>query len=134
MRFNHVTIIVADLGRSKAFYRTLGLIQIVDTPPRYARFVCPDGDATLSVEVTGEAITTTSGRPHLYFECARLDETAAELKSRGLAFEQEPTDMFYGWREAWLRDPDGHDVRLYRETIDDVRLNPPWKLQSEAAG
>ena len=46
MRRNHVTIVVSDLERSKAFYRVLGLIQIVDTPPRYARFRMPDGDAT----------------------------------------------------------------------------------------
>jgi len=34
MRLNHVTIVVAELERSKAFYGALGLIQIVDTPPR----------------------------------------------------------------------------------------------------
>jgi len=38
MRFNHITILVTELERSKAFYRMLGLVQIVDTPPRYARF------------------------------------------------------------------------------------------------
>ena len=28
---------------------------MVHEPPRYARFRCPDGDETLSIEVTGEA-------------------------------------------------------------------------------
>jgi hydroxymethylpyrimidine/phosphomethylpyrimidine kinase len=54
MRFNQITLLVTDLERSKAFYYMLGLIQIVDAPPRYARFRFPDGDATLSVEVTGD--------------------------------------------------------------------------------
>jgi catechol 2,3-dioxygenase-like lactoylglutathione lyase family enzyme len=51
MRFNHVTLIVSNLERSKAFYRTLGLVQIVDSPPRYARFRVLEGDATISIEV-----------------------------------------------------------------------------------
>jgi len=65
----------------------------------------------------------------LFFECDALDETAAALKARGLAFEQEPTDMFYLWREARLRDPDGHDVRLYY--AGENRLNPPWRMTEE---
>jgi catechol 2,3-dioxygenase-like lactoylglutathione lyase family enzyme len=62
MRFNHVTLIVTDFERSKEFYRTLGLVQIVDSPPRYARFRFSDGDATLSIEVTGElAVASRAG-------------------------------------------------------------------------
>src|SRR5437899_12902722 len=114
MRFNHITLLVADLERSKEFYCALGLTQIVDTPPRYARFQFPDGDATLSVEVM-PAVAMASGAAELFFECEDLDEVVRHLKSRGLIFEQEPTDMFYLWREARLRDPDGHDIRLYRE-------------------
>jgi catechol 2,3-dioxygenase-like lactoylglutathione lyase family enzyme len=124
MRFNHVTLIVTDLERSKTFYRTLGLIPVVDTPPRYARFRFPDGDATLSVEVTGQPPATSS--VELFFECDALDETVAALQARGLVFTQEPTDMFYLWREARLRDPDGYDVRLYFAGKN--RLDPPWKV------
>ncbi len=128
MRFNHITLEVADLERSKAFYRTLGLIQIVDSPPRYARFRFPDGDSTLSVEVIENATGAPSG-VELFFECEDIDARVARLKANGLVFEQEPTDMLYLWREARLRDPDGHDVRLYKENAADVRLNPPWKLK-----
>jgi catechol 2,3-dioxygenase-like lactoylglutathione lyase family enzyme len=130
MRFNHVTLIVEELERSKAFYRALGLIQIVDAPPRYARFVLPEGDATLSIEVTGE--TGAPPRAQMFFECDGLDETVTELKSRGLAFEQDPTDMPYLWREARLRDPDGHDVRLY--FAGENRLNPPWRMKGGSTG
>jgi catechol 2,3-dioxygenase-like lactoylglutathione lyase family enzyme len=124
MNLNHVTLIVADLERSKAFYRGLGLVQIVDAPPRYARFRCPDGDATLSIEVTGEKPSPSA---QLYFECVSLDETVGLLAASGIHFEQEPTDMSYLWREARLRDPDGHDVRLYFAGKN--RLDPPWKLK-----
>ena len=127
MRFNHVTLVVGNLERSKAFYETLGLVQIVDTPPRYARFRLPDGDATLSVEVVEDApIAPPSAQ--LFFECDDVDGAVAGLKAKGLVFAQDPTDMFYLWREARLRDPDGHDIRLYSENSKDVRLNPPWKI------
>lgn len=38
-----------------------------------------------------------------------------------------PTDLFYLWREARRRDPDGYDVRLC--FAGDNRLDPPWKLR-----
>jgi catechol 2,3-dioxygenase-like lactoylglutathione lyase family enzyme len=125
MRLNQLTVIVSDYERSKAFYRALGLEQIVDSPPRYARFACPDGDATFSIEVTGVPPTTSGA--HIYFECDDLDERVAALKAAGFAFELEPTDMPYLWREAWLRDPDGHQLRLYRASEN--RLNPPWRIR-----
>lgn len=131
MRFNHITILVTELERSKAFYRMLGLVQIVDTPPRYARFQLPDGDATLSLEVTGDALGVRASA-QLFFECDALDEQVAALKSTGLEFEQEPTDMFYLWREARLRDPDGYDIRLYY--AGENRLNPPWKIKEAEPG
>ncbi|TMH58378.1 MAG: VOC family protein [Betaproteobacteria bacterium] len=126
MRLNHVTLIVTNFERSTAFYRALGLVPIVHEPPRYARFRCPDSDETLSVEVTGQP--PGAARAQLFFECLDLDRTVALLKDKGLVFEQDPTDMSYLWREARLKDPDGHDIRLYFAA--DNRLNPPWKVKS----
>lgn len=130
MNFNHVTLIVTDFERSKAFYRTLGLTQLVDAPPRYARFTL-DGDATLSIEVLPDA-PGAPGSAHIFFEVDDVDATVDALKVKGIAFYQEPTDMFYLWREARLRDPDGHDLRFYSDATG-ARLDPPWKLQPEAA-
>ncbi len=125
MRLNHVTLIVSDFERSKAFYRALGFVQIVDSPPRYARFRCPDGDATLSIEVTGEP--PLGARVQLFFEHEDVDALAERVKEAGIPLTQEPTDMFYLWREASLLDPDGHDLRLYH--AGENRLDPPWKIQ-----
>ena len=127
MRLNHVTLIVTELQRSLRFYRALGLVPIVHGPPRYARFVCPDGDATLSIEVTGE--TALAPRAQLYFECDALDDRVAQLRAAGLSFRQLPTDMDYLWREARLSDPDGHEIRLYRAGRN--RLDPPWRIAPE---
>jgi catechol 2,3-dioxygenase-like lactoylglutathione lyase family enzyme len=46
MRLNHVTLHVADLDRSVAFYRQLGFVQLV-AAEGYARFQCPEGEGTL---------------------------------------------------------------------------------------
>ncbi|HBB34847.1 MAG TPA: glyoxalase/bleomycin resistance/extradiol dioxygenase family protein [Cyanobacteria bacterium UBA8803] len=124
MKLNHATLIVSNFERSIAFYKTLGLIPIVHAPPRYARFQCPDSDATLSIEVTGEL--PAPARAQIFLECSDLDRTVTDLKTRGLTFTQEPTNMPYLWREARLKDPDGHDIRLY--FAGDNRLNPPWKI------
>lgn len=132
MNLNHVTIIVTDLERSAAFYRVLGLSMIVHEPPRYARFTVPDGRSTLSTEVTEHARAMGPEQSHIYFECDDLDERCASLAASGLQFVQPPTDMPYLWREAWLRDPDGHDIRLYCAGVN--RLFPPWRIDSASPG
>lgn len=124
MNLTHVTLIVSDFERSKAFYLALGLVPIVDTPPRYARFGFPGGDATLSIEVTGAP--PAPSRAQVYLECADVDAEAARVKSAGLVLSQEPTDTFYLWREAHLVDPDGHELRLF--TAGQNRLDPPWRV------
>ena len=127
MRLNHVTIIVANLDRSKSFYERLGLTLIVHAPPRYARFVSPGNEATFSIEVTSDARTMGPEQAQIFFECDDLDARVTALEAEGLTFEMAPTDMPYLWREARLRDPDGHDIRLY--WAGENRLNPPWRIK-----
>ena len=127
MRLNHVTIIVSDFEASKAFYTRLGLEQIVDAPPRYARFIVPGNEATFSIEVIDGRAPMDVHQTQVFFECDDLDERVEQLKAAGFTFVQEPTDMPYLWREARLRDPDGHDIRLYH--AGENRLNPPWRIK-----
>jgi catechol 2,3-dioxygenase-like lactoylglutathione lyase family enzyme len=127
MRLNHVTLVVSELEAAKRFYRALGLVQIVDAPPRYARFVFPENEATLSIEVIDGVTTSAAGGVQLYFECDDLDDRVAALKAAGLRFQRDPEDMQYLWREARLRDPDGHDICLYRAGPN--RLDPPWRMK-----
>jgi catechol 2,3-dioxygenase-like lactoylglutathione lyase family enzyme len=124
MRLNHVTLRVADLERSIAFYKQLGLTQIV-AADGYARFVCPDGDSTLSLEHSDERART--GSVSVHFETEKLDSLHADLERRGVTFEQTPTDRPYLWREAILVDPDGHRLFLYHAGVN--RLDPPWRLR-----
>lgn len=132
VRLNHVTLIVGDLERSMAFYRALGLVTIVHAAPRYARFALPQGDSTLSIEVTGEAALPARVQIYLEFDDAdALDHRVAQLREAGMSFHQLPTDMAYLWREARLADPDGHEIRLYHAGRN--RLDPPWKVGADQA-
>lgn len=124
MNLNQVTIPSVDLSVSIPFYEKLGLKLIVESLPNYARFECPDGEATFSIHRTNE-------RPHgdgiyVYFECELLDEYVGKLKDRGIQFDQDPIDQNWLWREARLKDPDGNQLILYYG--GENRLNPPWRI------
>jgi catechol 2,3-dioxygenase-like lactoylglutathione lyase family enzyme len=127
MRLNQVTIPSIDVARSVEFYKRLGLIQIVESLPDYARFVCSDGDATFSIHRV--ETVATGEKPVVYFECDDLDQSVADLEQRGIEFDSRPVDQSWLWREAYLRDPDGNLIGLY--FAGENRLNPPWRLQRE---
>ena len=122
MNLNQVTLPALDYEASVAFYRRLGLRQIVDSPGRYARFECPGG-ATLSIHVeegrkAGDAV--------ICLESEDLDAWVERLRAAGIAFETGPEDQSWGWREAHLRDPAGNRLCLYRAGRN--RRFPPWRI------
>jgi catechol 2,3-dioxygenase-like lactoylglutathione lyase family enzyme len=121
---NQVTLPSRDVARGAAFYRLLGFVQIVDAPPRYARFEIPDGLATLSLELFDEP--PSGPRAVVFFECEDLDAKVEELRARGVTFDDGPQDRDWLWREARLRDPDGNELCLYRAGAN--RRFPPWRL------
>lgn len=124
MNLNQVTLPVVDFDRSVAFYRDLGFALIVHSPPRYARFECPEGDATFSLHAVATPVGDTG--VVVYFECADLDERVGRLLAAGFEFSRLPTDEPWLWREARLRDPSGNVICLYR--AGDNRRNPPWRV------
>jgi predicted enzyme related to lactoylglutathione lyase len=123
MNLNQVTMPVRDMQAAVSFYLKLGFTQIVDTP-HYARFMCPEGEATFSLALEQE-LNNTQGCV-IYFEHHALDEWVSDIKKQGINFEQEPTDMSYLWREAILKDPSGNKLKLY--WAGENRLNPPWRV------
>ncbi len=125
MKLNQVTVGCLDYDRSAAFYRQLGLTQIVDAPPRYARFETPSGETFSIHEV--ERISADSTL--IYFECDDLDATVAQLQSSGITFDTRPTDQDWGWREARLRDPAGNPLCLFY--AGDNRRFPPWRIDHQ---
>ena len=128
MNLNQVTLYTAKPLETAEFFTKLGLVLIVDSLPRYARFECPDGDSTLSIQ---QAETRPSGSVSnqtivLYFECADLDGEVERLKSLGLEFDEDPTDRDWLWRQAYLRDPNGNRICLFH--AGENRKNPPWRV------
>lgn len=126
MNLNQVTLAVTDMKEAVTFYLTMGFTQIVDTP-HYARFSCPDGEATFSLSLTDKVVDNHSV---IYFEHEALDDLYETLIGKGIVFEQAPTEQPYLWKEAILRDPSGNKIKLY--WAGDNRLNPPWKVEIRA--
>lgn len=123
-RFDLIGLVVAEMGRSLAFYRRLGL----DIPP--------DSDAEAHVEAllsgglrvawdTIETIrsfdptwTPPSGghRIGLAFACddpAGVDSVHGDLVAAGYESHLAPWDAFWGQRYATVHDPDGNSVDLF---------------------
>jgi len=125
---NQITLPSSNYERSVEFYSTLGLRQIVDSPPHYARFETEVG-TTLSihlVESSAESPVVT-----IYFEVDDVDSQVQTLKRKGLSFDSEPTDQRWLWREAYLSDPDGNVICIYH--AGENRRFPPWRLPGKIA-
>lgn len=125
MNLNQVTLPAVDVSASATFYRGMGFTQIVDSP-HYARFECPDGEATFSVHHV-DTVVPDSGVV-VYFECDDLDAHVLTLQGRGFVFDRLPTDERWLWREARLKDPSGTVLCLFH--AGENRKNPPWRIQA----
>ena len=129
MRLNQVTVPCIDYAASVAFYKVLGLIQIVDSPPRYARFECPAGDGGEPATFSLHHVEGWSGcdEPLIYFEVEDLDSEFERLRNAGVVFKSAPQDQSWNWREAYLKDPAGNRICLYQAGVN--RRFPPWRIQ-----
>ena len=123
-RFDAIGLIVADMARSLAFYRRLGL-EIpadVDAWP-HVEATLPGGtrilwDTVETVRSFDPEWTPPSGgqRIGLAFICdgpAEVDSTYADLIGAGYDGVREPWDASWGQRYATLHDPDGNGVDLF---------------------
>jgi catechol 2,3-dioxygenase-like lactoylglutathione lyase family enzyme len=112
---------VSDLGRAKRFYeQQLGLIPADDEDEEAVRYPCAEGTEIgvyRSPENAGKSPATLAG-----WFVDDLDQTIAELASRGVPFEQydqsglktDERGVFDAgrFRAAWIKDPDGNTIAL----------------------
>lgn len=124
MNLNQVTVPTKDLIKSIGFYEKIGLKLIIKAIPTYARFECPEGDATFSIHQVDEL--PKGNGIMVYFECQNLDTYVAELVDKGIHFDEMPNDKRWIWREARLKDPDQNQLVLYYAGKN--RKNPPWRI------
>ena len=125
MNLNQITLPALNVAQSVAFYRRMGFELMVDTP-HYARFKCPQGEASFSVHQVDAA--PESPAVVVYFETATLDQTVKELQAKNITFTQEPRDEPWLWREARTKDPSGNVICLYWAGVN--RLHPPWRVRA----
>lgn len=128
MNLNQVTLPATDFESSVDFYRAMGFELIVHSPPRYARFGCPEGDSTFSLHVA-ERPSAGNGVV-VYFECANLGARVDHALAAGIEFIHAPIDQPWGWCEARLLDPSGNELCLF--AAGEFRKDPPWRVKQEA--
>ncbi|NUT22837.1 MAG: VOC family protein [Hamadaea sp.] len=109
-----VTLLVADVDRSVAFYRDLLGFDEIDSG--YGNAVLSSGDTRLVLRRAEDLTAGNRRLTHLNLEVDDLDRVHAELVEKGVSFTYAPRVVNRGERlELWaaaFRDPDGHAVNL----------------------
>lgn len=124
-RLHTLGMVVKDMGRSLAFYRSLGL-PIPDgvDDEQHVEFDNPDGyaigfDTEDLVRRTDPNWRAPDGqRINLQFQMgspAEVDSVFARLMAEGAGLYKAPWDAFWGQRFARVTDPDGNVVSLFAE-------------------
>jgi catechol 2,3-dioxygenase-like lactoylglutathione lyase family enzyme len=118
LTFNHAMIYVKDVERGLRFYRDLMGFKLIEDfrfegQPVYARLRAPGGDGTIALHLAGPGVSLASDGVRLYFEVRELDDFCRKLQQKGFYITQLPRMMPWGWRHAYLNDPDGHEISLY---------------------
>lgn len=124
MDLNQITVPCTDYDASVSFYKKLGLTQIVDSPPRYARFETDTG-TTLSIHADDNQ---ASPGVVVYFEVDDVDSKVEQLRGAGLQIDTDPEDQRYLWREAYLSDPAGNRICIFH--AGENRRFPPWRIDT----
>lgn len=91
LNLNQITIPVFDIEKSIQFYEILGLKLIVKSLPHYARFECPDGDATFSLHKV-EKLSSVENSIWIYFEVKELDLFVNQLMQQKIEVEEMPNE------------------------------------------
>jgi lactoylglutathione lyase len=111
-----IILFVADLARSKAFYRdVLGLdVEFEDDESvgfkiKGLAFIVLQVDRA-RVQLRGEPTATprSAATAFLTTFTGDVDALHADLAGRGIDFFQDPADQPWGVRTAYFKDPDGH--------------------------
>jgi catechol 2,3-dioxygenase-like lactoylglutathione lyase family enzyme len=118
LTFNHAMVYVKDVERGLSFYRDLLGFKLIEdvryeNKPVYARLRSPGGDGTIALHQSGPEDSVSSDGMRLYFEVRELDEFCRRLQQKKFYITKLPRMMPWGWRHAYLNDPDGHEISLY---------------------
>lgn len=118
LEFNHAMIYSQDVARALGFYRDLLGLTVLEEYRAgnmlvYARLKLPAGTGTVALHMLNRGETLHTGGIRLYFEIRDLEKFCKKLEARGARFSKPPQMMPWGWKHAYLNDPDGYEVSLY---------------------
>jgi lactoylglutathione lyase len=125
--FNHALIYVRDVARALHFYQDLLGLRTIDvfqfgSRPVYARLRSPVGTTTIALhQVEPGQDLPPFDSIRLYFEVKELGALCKSLQAQGVEFTKLPEPMPWGWTQAYLNDPDGHEVSLYWAGVKRLR-------------
>jgi catechol 2,3-dioxygenase-like lactoylglutathione lyase family enzyme len=118
---NAIGIVVSDMERSIAFYRSLGLKpetlgegHVEASMPSGTRLMFDTEEVIASFR--DDWSRANGNQVSLAFECAtpsEVDEVYERVTGEGFPGVKEPWDAFWGQRYALLLDPDGVEINLY---------------------
>lgn len=116
--FNHAMIYSRDLAASLGFYRDLLGFELLERfvirdRVVYARLRALGGNATIALHAAEPGRQTGSEGVRLYFEARNLEVFCRRIEAKGAVLSKQPALMPWGWKHAYLNDPDGHEVSLY---------------------
>jgi catechol 2,3-dioxygenase-like lactoylglutathione lyase family enzyme len=113
MKFDHLSIPVTDLDRSRDWYvATLGLAVEFAVPERRAVALQDSEGFTIFLHEVPSAVAANGCA--LWFQVGDVDAVFGEWSARGVAFAHPPRQSYWGYG-AELADPDGYLLRLWDE-------------------
>ena len=129
LEFNHAMVYSRDIARALTFYRDLLGFAVLEEYRGgerivYARLKPPAGNATIALHMVAPGEPLHTGGIRLYFEIRDLDRFCRKLSAAGAKFSKPPAVMPWGWKHAYLDDPDGHEVSLYWAGAKRLKKSP----------
>jgi len=113
MKFDHLSIPVTDVNRSREWYvTTLGLRVEFELPER--RTIALQDSDGFAIFLQEAAAPISPNGCALWFQVEDVEKTFVAWSARGVAFTHGPRKSFWGYG-AELADPDGYLVRLWDE-------------------
>lgn len=136
VEFNHAMIYSRDVERAMQFYSAQLGFRLIDEFRHqgmlvYARLRAPRGNCTIAFHLLepGKSVPEFEGL-RLYFETKNLDSLCAKLESAGVKLDSPPAMKPWGWRHAYLKDPDGHELSLYWAGAKRFLKTSRWKAKT----
>ncbi|MGK0187272.1 MAG: catechol 2,3-dioxygenase-like lactoylglutathione lyase family enzyme [Verrucomicrobiales bacterium] len=121
--FDHITLVVADLEASRAFYVDLiGMEQVPRPDFGFPGMWFQLGTAQIHLNIASDAAGRAgqgdmgAGSPpqgvHFAFSVDDCDIAVGQFTEQGIAIEAGPRSRPDGARQAYVRDPDGYLVEI----------------------